>query len=63
MNKYRDSFWNHVGLRLQAVVSEGAVRFPEQRRPRHPYVSESREKEQETVEALAWPRETGWRSH
>ena len=63
MNKRRDHFWNHDRLRLQAVMSGGEDLSPEQRSPRHPYVSENRDKEQDTVEALAWPRETGWRSH
>ncbi len=63
MNKYRDIVWTDDGLRLQEVVPDSQVRYPQPRGPRYPDGNEGPQPEEDVVVALAWPREIGWRSH
>ena len=63
MNKHRHIIWTDDGLRLQEVVPDGKLRVPQPQGPQYPNSGKSRDAGEDTVVALSWPRETGWRSH
>ena len=63
MNKHRTPVWNDYDLRLQEVVPNHNVRHPQPTRPWPPTSSERPDSEEDTVVALTWPQETGWRHH
>ena len=63
MKKYRYTLWSEDGLRLQEVVPDGKVRARQASTPWSPHSSESSEEEEDSVVALTWPEESGWRSH
>ena len=63
MNKYRDTVWTDDGLRLQEVVPDGSVDFPQPRIAHYPVGNGSPETADDVVVALTWPQEFGWRSH
>ena len=63
MNKHRSPVWNDYDLRLQEVVPDRPVRHPQPTRPWPPPARERPDSEEDTVVALTWPQETGWRHH
>ncbi|MDJ0861673.1 MAG: hypothetical protein QNJ87_14635 [Gammaproteobacteria bacterium] len=64
MNKQRTLVWNDDGLRLQEVVPEPEVRVPQPTVQWPLGTHETREDDDEdTVVALTWPQESGWRHH
>ena len=66
MNKYRSPDWTEETLRLQEVVPEREVRSSQPAGPWPPGETESGPRanpEEDSVVALTWPQETGWRYH
>jgi len=69
MNKHRYPGPDDYSLRLREVVPERRIRLPEPRGPRQPYPAEGPypaerpATEEDAVDALTWPQDTGWRHH